>query len=234
MLLYIIRHGDPIYNPDTLTPKGKLQAAAMGKRLSVHGVDKIFSSPNGRARETAQPTCDLMGLTAEIEPWTSEDLAWKDLSRLDSQGRRNWTFAIPKHKLLADPLALTDRWYDGEPFEGSNSKAGYERVQRESDAFFAKLGYVREGNVYRIEAPTEERVAVFCHHGFGVTWLSHLLSIHPVQFWSSFDISHSGLTILHFANNPDGYTCPKCLCLSDLGHVYREGLPVVYNNVLNI
>ena len=23
MLLYIIRHGDPIYNPDSLTPKGR-------------------------------------------------------------------------------------------------------------------------------------------------------------------------------------------------------------------
>ena len=234
MLLYIIRHGDPIYNPDTLTPKGKLQAAAMGKRLSVHGVDKIFSSPNGRARETAQPTCDLMGMKAEIEPWTSEDLAWKDLSRDNEEGQRIWAFSIPRHQLLADPAALTDHWYDAKTFQGTNAKAGYERVQSESDAFLAKLGYVREGNVYRIEKATDERVAVFCHHGFGVTWLSHLLRIHPVQFWTSFDISHSGLTILHFANTPDGYTCPKCLCLSDLGHIYREGLPVVYNNVLNI
>ena len=34
MLLYIVRHGDPIYNPDSLTERGKLQAAALGKRLA--------------------------------------------------------------------------------------------------------------------------------------------------------------------------------------------------------
>ena len=31
MLLYIVRHGDPIYNPDSLTPKGHLQAKALAK-----------------------------------------------------------------------------------------------------------------------------------------------------------------------------------------------------------
>ena len=35
MLLYIIRHADPIYNPDTLTTKGKLQASALAKRLAM-------------------------------------------------------------------------------------------------------------------------------------------------------------------------------------------------------
>lgn len=234
MLLYIVRHGDPIYNPDTLTPKGKLQAAAMGKRLSVHGVDKIFSSPNGRAQETAQPTCDLMGLKAEIEPWTSEDLTWRDFSREDENGRRIWSFMIPRHKMISDPVALTDHWYDAQTFQGTNAKAGYERVQAESDAFLAKLGYVREGKLYRIEKPSDERVAVFCHQGFGVTWLSHLLGVHPVEFWGSFDISHSCLTILNFENYPDGVTSPRCLCLSDMGHIFREGLPMVYNNRIEV
>ena len=42
MLLYYIRHGDPIYNPDQLTPLGKRQAEAIGKRLAIHGIDKIY------------------------------------------------------------------------------------------------------------------------------------------------------------------------------------------------
>ena len=54
MLLYIIRHGDPIYAPDSLTPKGHLQAAALAKRLAVHGLDKIFASPLVRAQQTAK------------------------------------------------------------------------------------------------------------------------------------------------------------------------------------
>lgn len=62
MLLYIIRHGDPIYAPDSLTPKGHLQAAALAKRLAVHGLDKIFASPLVRAQQTAKPTLRAAGL----------------------------------------------------------------------------------------------------------------------------------------------------------------------------
>ena len=39
MLLYIIRHGDPIYHPDSLTPRGHLQAQAIAKRLARYGLD---------------------------------------------------------------------------------------------------------------------------------------------------------------------------------------------------
>ncbi|MBQ1206574.1 MAG: histidine phosphatase family protein, partial [Clostridia bacterium] len=55
MLLYVIRHGDPIYNPDSLTEKGKRQAEALARRLAVNGLDKIYSSPLVRAQQTAQP-----------------------------------------------------------------------------------------------------------------------------------------------------------------------------------
>ncbi|MBO4407018.1 MAG: histidine phosphatase family protein [Clostridia bacterium] len=231
MLLYVIRHGDPIYDPDTLTPKGKLQAAAMGKRLAIHGVDRVFVSPNGRARETCQPTCDLLGLTPTVEPWTSEDLTWRDFSRVDEAGRRNWAFFMfPGHILRSDPVALGDRWYESRFFDGTNAKAGYERVQREADAFLLRLGYQREGEAYRIVSPSEERVALFCHQGFGLTFLSHLLAIQPVRFWTSFDISHSCLTVLRFANHADGLTVPTCLCLSDMSHLARDGLPMIYNN----
>ena len=44
MILYYVRHGDPIYNPDSLTELGKRQAEAVAKRLAVHGIDKIFAS----------------------------------------------------------------------------------------------------------------------------------------------------------------------------------------------
>ena len=50
MLFFYVRHGDPIYDPDSLTEKGKQQAQALARRLSVHGLDKIFSSPMIRAQ----------------------------------------------------------------------------------------------------------------------------------------------------------------------------------------
>ena len=72
MLLYIIRHGDPIYETDSLTERGRLQAEAVGKRMYDAGIDRIFSSPMGRAKETAEPACRLLGLEKNIEEWTHE------------------------------------------------------------------------------------------------------------------------------------------------------------------
>ena len=49
MLLFYIRHGDPIYDPDSLTPLGLRQAEAVAKRLSLYGLDEIYASSSNRA-----------------------------------------------------------------------------------------------------------------------------------------------------------------------------------------
>ena len=72
MLLYIVRHGDPIYETDSLTERGKLQAEAVGKRMAASKIDRIFSSPMGRAIQTAKPACRLLGLEYTIEEWAHE------------------------------------------------------------------------------------------------------------------------------------------------------------------
>ena len=41
MLFFLIRHGDPIYDPDSLTPLGHRQAEALAKRLSLYGLDEV-------------------------------------------------------------------------------------------------------------------------------------------------------------------------------------------------
>lgn len=236
MLLYIIRHGDPIYDPDSLTEKGKIQAQALARRLSVHGLDRIYSSPMIRAQQTAEPTCILLGKKATILDWTSEQLAYDDLSMPVPEGGRRWSFHVQTTEYKDEAhLALGDRWYEAEPFcRAPRPREGYERIQNASDAFLEELGYRREGMQYRILRPNEERVAVFCHQGFGTTWLSHLLSIAPPLFWSSFDMTHSSITILEFRNNPNGLTAPMCLVLSDTSHIYADRLPLQYNNTLDI
>ena len=57
MLFFYIRHGDPIYTPDSLTPLGKRQAEAVAKRLCLYGVDKVFASSSTRESMTSDPTC---------------------------------------------------------------------------------------------------------------------------------------------------------------------------------
>ena len=66
MLFFYVRHGDPIYSPDSLTPFGHRQAEAVAKRLALYGIDKIYSSPSTRAQLTAKPTCEILKKTAEL------------------------------------------------------------------------------------------------------------------------------------------------------------------------
>ena len=65
MIFYYIRHGDPIYDPDSLTPLGTRQAEALSKRLALYGLDKIYCSTSNRAFLTAKPTCELLNKEAE-------------------------------------------------------------------------------------------------------------------------------------------------------------------------
>lgn len=227
MLLYIIRHGEPIYGPDTLTELGREQAKAVGKRLSVHGFDRIYSSPNGRARETAQPTCEALGMTPEILPWASEDLLWRDLAVPDV----GWSFNGDVRQLRASEMTLPDSpWYDAPVFDGALApREGYERIAAGADELLRGLGYEHEGQIYRIVNGTNERVALFCHQGVGVTLVSHLLNIPPCLFWTSFDMTHTGVTVIHFEDHGYGYTSAKCLVLSDTAHIYEAGLPYRYS-----
>ncbi|MCL2225754.1 MAG: histidine phosphatase family protein [Defluviitaleaceae bacterium] len=223
MYLYIIRHGEPDYATDSLTDLGKKQAAALAERLCVHGFDEIYTSPLGRAIQTAQPTCERLGISHKIEEWMSEDLTFDDLSAECENGKRDWSFACQSTKLLDH----AGEWHGNPVFSTCRAaQDGYARITKCSDDFLARLGYTRNGKTYKITAPSEKRIAAFCHHGLGTSWLSHLLSIPPNIFWASFNIAHSSVTVLEFNNNKDGFTAPQCVCLSDVSHIYKGGLAV--------
>ncbi len=236
MLLYIIRHGDPIYDPDSLTPKGHRQAEAVGRRLATRRFDRIYASAMIRAQQTGQPLCELSCIEMQIERWASEDLAWRDLSVVGEDGHRRWAFQAASRTALRRDESLTagDKWHELPEFSGIDGEKAFRRIQEASDDFLARQGYVREGRVYRAERPNDERVAMFCHQGFGLTWLSHLLEIPPHIFWNSFDMTHSAVTILEFKADADGYCVPKCLNFSDMSHIYGENLPMVFQNTLEL
>ena len=233
MLLYIIRHGDPIYNPDTLTPKGRLQAQALAKRLAVHGLDRIYSSPCGRALETAQPTAEMLGLDINIEPWTRE--VDDKFSLVMPDGQRKFAVNVENTVYRSkENLNLGGRWHEADIFESIDAKGAYDEICTCSDEFLARHGYVRDGGVYRIEKGNDERVAVFCHGGLSAVWLSHLLNIPFHMFMAGIGISHTGVTILDFENRDNGITAPYCLCLSDISHIYKENLPLKFTNSIDI
>ena len=226
MFLYIVRHGQPYYSPvEKLTEKGWKQARAIAPRMVQSGITKIYASPMRRAYETALPTARALGLDITVEPWTSENLAWSRFAKQLPNGRQTWVWNSDDvgSFVRGDNHDAGEKWYEIEAMKDIlNGKDGYAELQKESDEFLARHGYVREGNEYRIERPNDERIAVFCHQGFGLSWLSHLLRIPPNIFWTEFDITHTGCTVLQFANHTNGYTVPKCLHLSDMSHIFAD------------
>ena len=233
MLFFYIRHGDPTYHPDALTPLGRRQADAVAKRLALFGLDRIYTSSSNRAIETAQPTCELLKLESTELDFANEHHAWMELGVV-VDGRRRWLFASPEHRPIlasAEVRALGDRWYEHEAFAEHDYKSGIERVARETDALFASLGYehIRGSGTYRAVRPNDERVALFAHQGFGLAFFSQLLDIPYPQFALQFDMCHSGVTVVEFKDE-GGIAIPKICTFSSDSHLYREGLPLDYNH----
>lgn len=55
MKLLIVRHADPDYTIDSLTPTGWKEAELLSNRLSKLDVKAFYVSPLGRAKDTASP-----------------------------------------------------------------------------------------------------------------------------------------------------------------------------------
>ena len=102
----------------------------------------------------------------------------------------------------------------------------FDEVIRNSDDFLSRLGYARDGGRYRIVEPNKLRVAIFCHGGFGLTWLAHLLEIPLPLMWSGFWLPPSSVTTILFDERSTVWAVPRCIGVGDVGHVYKAGLSV--------
>ena len=233
MYLFYVRHGDPIYNPDSLTELGKEQAQALVKRMKECNPDRIFASSSNRAIMTAEPTAKCLNKEIEIMDWCNESHAWKDFAFEKEGGGRTWCFFDPKTKILfnSDEVRKLDKnWYDHPAFEHTSFKTGTQRVQSEVDKFMFSLGYEhdRKNNGYIPIRPNDERIALFAHLGFGLIFLSCLLDIPYPLFSTRFDMSHSNLTVIEFTGSH--FVIPKALQVSNDSHIFADGLSTNYNN----
>lgn len=110
MLAHFLRHGESVSNAepgrdlsdelgDRLTPRGRAQAAQAAGNLGELGIDRLWSSPLRRARETAEPIAAELGLQIEIH----EDL--RELREADGHGElpaeeqrlRRWSAWMAEH-----------------------------------------------------------------------------------------------------------------------------------------
>lgn len=111
MLLFYVRHGDPIYKPDSLTELGKEQAQALVNRMKVCSPQRIFASSSERAIMTAHPTATYLGKEIEILDWCNEQYAFNEFSVESENGSRKWGFADEKTKkiLVGEEIRRLDK-----------------------------------------------------------------------------------------------------------------------------
>ena len=89
MLLFYIRHGQPIYDPDSLTELGQKQADALAKRLKNSNIDVIYSSTSGRAMQTAKATAKALNMDIIPLDWAHEIHAWDNMY-LPTNGKKEF------------------------------------------------------------------------------------------------------------------------------------------------
>ena len=66
MRIIFIRHGEPDYRNDCLTETGREQALLAAERIQGEGIEEIWSSPLGRAYETAEAASKLLGIPIQM------------------------------------------------------------------------------------------------------------------------------------------------------------------------
>jgi probable phosphoglycerate mutase len=235
MLLFYIRHGDPIYKPDQLTPLGHRQAESVAKRLAMYGIDEIYSSTSIRAMQTAQPTCEYMKMELKTLDWMHETLASREMSLPIDEKSKTWCWAHPKYsKILASRQVrdMGDRWHEHPELAQFKLGDSCRRVGTELDRWLAGFGldHDRELGLYKVNADIKDkRIALFAHEGVGKIFMSELLDIPFPYYAVHFDMKHSGMTVISFDEGRDGdlggYARARVLTLSNDSHLYRDGLP---------
>ncbi len=231
MLLFFVRHGDPIYDPDSLTPLGHRQAEALVARMRECRPERIFSSTSTRAVMTAEPTARDLGLEITLLDWCNEGHAIRELGTEDRPGHPEWLFRVPAmRRLLASPeVRRLDRDWYAHP-DLVQYEAGITRIQRETDAFMRSLGYRHDPgrSGYIPEHPNQDRIALFAHEGFGVAFLSCLLDIPYPQMCTRFEMGHSSMTVIEFKD--EEFVVPTVLQLANDSHLFAGGISTDYQN----
>jgi probable phosphoglycerate mutase len=162
--LYLVRHGQTEFNASgrvqghtesALTERGRDEADRTGRALAGRGIQTLYTSDLGRARETAERIAVCLGLPIRNDPRLREvafgeleGRTWGELDayfhRAEREGRGDWFTHVPL---------------------GGESRA---QMQQRAVATLTELSREHQG----------ETLLVVSHGGFIGFFLRHVLSIH--------------------------------------------------------
>ena len=221
MKLLIIRHGDPDYSIDSLTPTGWKEAELLADKMEKLDVKAFYVSPLGRARDTANVTLRRMDRTAETLPWLKEfgptvvkpghdqpDCLWDWLPAV-------WT----ENPAFYDH----EKWVQDPFFVENGVPEALNWVMEGFDALLARHGYRRDGKIYRAESANEDTIVLFCHFGVECVLLGHLLNISPMVLWHGFCAAPTSVTTVVTEERRKGIASFRVTAFGDISHLYAAG-----------
>ena len=222
MRIIFVRHGEPDYARDCLTEQGRIQAKLCAERLRFEGIEEIFSSPLGRAADTADVTAGILGLPVKKLDFMRE-LHWGSIDGepLPSDGHP-WELA---DKLAEEGWDLTDPGWREHPWFSNNKvteEADY--VAKKTDEWLRSLGYERKGSYYRCARRDDRQktVALFSHGGSSAAAMGHILNLTFPYACALFHLEFTGITVIRLDRHPGVIRLP-CLELANDGrHIHAS------------
>jgi len=221
MEIVLIRHGEPEWVRDglavvdpPLTERGHRQAERLADYLSDERFDEFLVSPLVRARQTASPLLEALGIAEVIDPWLEEirDPMW--------HGSPAEKAAEAYAELKGRPAE--DRWHGLEGGESIREFVG--RIRAGASSFLADRGVRRSEvdlPVWQIAEPGA-RIALVAHAGTNSVTIGHLLGLEPTPWeWDRFVLGHTSISRVEALPLEDGYTFSLSK-LSDLEHLDRD------------
>jgi 2,3-bisphosphoglycerate-dependent phosphoglycerate mutase len=209
--VYFVRHGDALpgqdevvlgdYDAQALSELGRRQAQALARRMALYKPTAIYSSPTGRAVQTAQPTAEALGLTITLDDDLREvelgpiggDLASDDPAEVSKLLRR-------RLREIADIAVTGGRW---SAIPGSEPTA---QLRARIVAAVARIHQRHPG----------ERVAIFSHGGAINAWFADLLGLERDYFFPAANTSVSVARVLGERR--------LLMALNDISHLREAGV----------
>ena len=231
MRLIIVRHGDPNYEIDSLTEKGWREAKLLSERMEkLLGRDKehtyIYTSPLGRAKDTASLTLKALDMTATEYPWLRE---FEAPTIDEDTGTYKVCWDLLPTRWTSEPAYYDkDQWMSTPFMKKAKADEQAAWVFDGLDELLKKHGYVRENGYYRAARANRDTVVLFCHFGVECVLLGHLLGISPVVLWHGTAAAPSSVTTLYTEERREGIASFRMQSFGDLSHLYAGNEPTSF------
>ena len=220
MKLFIIRHGDPDYEHDSLTPTGRMEAEALSERMKNIRADKCYVSPLGRAKETAAPCLAKMNMQAEELLWLREFAP--RVQRTEKIGVA-WDW-LPEDREKMPYAFDSERWTQYPALEEAHVKEEIEWIRNEFGTLLEKHGYRKEGHFFKAVRSNNDTIVLFCHFGLECVLLSYLLNLPVFTLWHTTIAAPTGVTVVATEERREGKAQFRMLTFGDTSHLYAAGM----------